>query len=107
MKPIYWSPLHDVSNVVRATWFYKNTMMPVETDLANKLEEGYVYLRPWTQTWQDELNSCVENGADAELKIVHELPRSNRAMSPLQMRALGPSNLTLIKLLVELLTALR
>ncbi|KAJ5488805.1 hypothetical protein N7539_003695 [Penicillium diatomitis] len=73
MKPIYWSPLHDVSSVVRATWFYKNTMMPVETDLANKLEEGYVYLRPWTQTWQDELNSCVENGAEAEMKVVHHL----------------------------------
>ncbi|OJJ58075.1 hypothetical protein ASPSYDRAFT_90260 [Aspergillus sydowii CBS 593.65] len=73
MKPIYWSPLHDVSNVLRATWFYKNTMLPVETELANKLEDGYVYLKPWTETWQDELNSCVENGADAELKIVHRL----------------------------------
>ncbi|KAJ6148176.1 hypothetical protein N7497_010158 [Penicillium chrysogenum] len=48
-------------------------MLPVETELANKLEEGYVYLKPWTDTWQDELNSCVENGADAELKIVHPL----------------------------------
>ncbi|KAJ5098235.1 hypothetical protein N7532_005236 [Penicillium argentinense] len=73
MKPIYWSPLHDVSVVVRATWFYKNTMLPVETPLANKLEEGYTYLKPWTETWQDELNSCVENGADAEIKIVHRL----------------------------------
>ncbi|KAL4800333.1 DDHD domain-containing protein [Aspergillus venezuelensis] len=73
MKPIYWSPLHDVSSVLRATWFYKNTMLPVETDLANKLEEGYAYLKPWTETWQDELNSCVENGADAEMKIVHRL----------------------------------
>ncbi|KAJ5690466.1 hypothetical protein N7462_004858 [Penicillium macrosclerotiorum] len=73
MKPIYWSPLHDISNVIRATWFYKNTMLPVETDLANQLEEGYTYLKPWTETWQDELNSCVENGADAEMKIVHRL----------------------------------
>ncbi|KAL4885160.1 DDHD domain-containing protein [Aspergillus karnatakaensis] len=73
MKPIYWNPLHDISNVLRATWFYKNTMLPVETELANRLEEGYVYLKPWTETWQDELNSCVENGADAELKIVHRL----------------------------------
>jgi hypothetical protein len=48
-------------------------MYPVETALANKLEEGYTYLKPWTETWQDELNSCVENGADAELKIVHRL----------------------------------
>jgi len=73
MKPIYWSPLHDISNVLRATWFYKNTMLPVETEIANKLEDGYVYLKPWTDTWQDELNSCVENGADAEMKIVHKL----------------------------------
>ncbi|KAL3467269.1 DDHD domain-containing protein [Aspergillus heterothallicus] len=73
MKPIYWSPLHDISNVLRATWFYKNTMFPVEPELANRLEDGYAYLKPWTETWQDELNSCVENGADAELKIVHRL----------------------------------
>ncbi|RAL14990.1 DDHD family phospholipase [Aspergillus homomorphus CBS 101889] len=73
MKPIYWSPLHDISNVIRATWFYRNTMLPVETELANKLEDGYLYLKPWTETWQDELNSCVENGADAELKVVHRL----------------------------------
>ncbi|RDW74504.1 uncharacterized protein DSM5745_07166 [Aspergillus mulundensis] len=73
MKPIYWSPLHDISNVLRATWFYKNTMLPVETELANRLEEGYIYLKPWTETWQDELNSCVENGAEAEMKIVHRL----------------------------------
>ncbi|KAJ5497147.1 hypothetical protein N7463_009134 [Penicillium fimorum] len=73
MKPIYWRPLQDISSVVRATWFYKNTMLPVETELANKLEEGYIYLKPWSDTWQDELNSCVENGADAELKIVHPL----------------------------------
>lgn len=81
MKPIYWSPLHDVSVVVRATWFYKNTMYPVETALANKLEEGYADLKPWTETWQDELNSCVENGADAELKIVHRLWSNGKADS--------------------------
>ncbi|KAJ5558836.1 hypothetical protein N7535_009282 [Penicillium sp. DV-2018c] len=73
MKPIYWSPLHDISSVIRATWFYKNTMLPVETELANRLEEGYGHLKPWTDTWQDELNSCVENGPDAELKIVYPL----------------------------------
>ncbi|EAW14411.1 DDHD family phospholipase [Aspergillus clavatus NRRL 1] len=73
MKPLYWSPLHDASNVLRATWFYKNTMLPVETELANRLEDGYLYLKPWTDTWQDELNSCVDNGADAEMKIVHRL----------------------------------
>lgn len=73
MKPIYWNPLHDISGVVRATWFYKNSMLPVEMELANKLEEGYASLKPWTDTWQDELNSCVENGADAEGKVAHQL----------------------------------
>lgn len=83
MKPIYWNPLHDVSVVVRSTWFYKNTMYPVETALANKLEEGYMYLKPWTETWQDELNSCVENGADAETKIVHRLwPKQPGSVNP-------------------------
>ncbi|KAJ5367273.1 hypothetical protein N7541_001214 [Penicillium brevicompactum] len=48
-------------------------MFPVETEMANKLEEGYLELKPWTDTWQDELNSCVDNGADAEMKIVHPL----------------------------------
>jgi hypothetical protein len=73
MKPIYWSPLHDISQVIRATWFYEDTMLPVEPVIANLLEEGYLYMRPWTETWQDELNSCVENGAEAEMKIVHRL----------------------------------
>nr|UBX54511.1 hypothetical protein [Aspergillus sp.] len=82
MKPIYWSPLHDISSVLRATWFYKNTMLPVETELANKLEDGYTYLKPWTDTWQDELNSCVENGADAEMKIVHKLWQKDISRPP-------------------------
>ncbi|PGH18453.1 hypothetical protein AJ79_00523 [Helicocarpus griseus UAMH5409] len=73
MKPIYWNPVHDVSSVIRATWFYKNTMMPVEPELANQLEAGYMYMRPWTETWQDELNSCIENGAEAEMKITHRI----------------------------------
>ena len=92
MKPIYWDPLHDIANVLRATWFYQNTMLPVETELANRLEDGYVYLKPWTDTWQDELNSCVENGADAEMKIVHKLwPKENpsRPMTSQEPNATG------------------
>lgn len=80
MKPIYWNPVHDIAPVLRATWFYKNTMLPVEPSLANQLEEGYMYLKPWTETWQDELNSCVDNGADAEMKIVHKMwPKGDMA----------------------------
>ncbi len=73
MEPIYWSPLSDISQIVRGTWFYKDTMMPVEIEVANMLEAGYLELKPWTQTWKDELNSAVEVGAYGEMKIVHKL----------------------------------
>jgi hypothetical protein len=73
MKPIYWNPIHDISSVLRSTWFYKSSMLPVEPEVANLLEAGYEFMRPWTQAWQEELNSCVKNGAEAELKAVHRL----------------------------------
>lgn len=82
MKPIYWSPVQDICPVIRATWFYKNSMLPVESEVANQLEAGFMDLKPWTETWQDELNSCVENGADAEMKIVHKLWPEEGAKSP-------------------------
>ncbi|KAK4494696.1 hypothetical protein PRZ48_014052 [Zasmidium cellare] len=73
MTPIYWAPVHDTAQVARGTWFYKDTMLPVETPVANMLEAGYLDLQCWTQTWQDELNSAVEVGAIGEMKIVHKL----------------------------------
>jgi hypothetical protein len=73
MKPIYWSPVHDVAVVIRASWFYKNSMYPVEPAVANQLEIGYRELRPWSQTWNDELNSAIEVGAAGEEKISHPL----------------------------------
>ena len=73
MGPIYWDPVHDVSSVVRGTWFYKDTMWPVESDLANQIEEGYEYMKPWTPTYIDELNSCLEIGPEAELKVAHRI----------------------------------
>ena len=73
MTPIYWKPVHDTAPVVRATWFYQDTMLPVETPVANMLEAGYIDLRCWTETWKDELKSAVEVGAAGEMKIVHKL----------------------------------
>ena len=73
MEPIYWSPVHDISAVVRGTWFYRDTMLPVETPVANMLEAGYTELQPWTETWQDELNSAIEVGAAGEMKILRML----------------------------------
>ena len=73
MTPIYWTPVHDTAQVVRGTWFYEDTMLPVETSVANMLEAGYVDLQCWTQTWQDELNSAVEVGAAGEMKVAYKL----------------------------------
>lgn len=73
MEPIYWSPVNDIASVVRGTWFYKDNMLPVEVDVANMLEAGYVELRAWSQTWTDELNSAAEVGAAGEMKILHKL----------------------------------
>ncbi|RDI85688.1 hypothetical protein Vi05172_g4396 [Venturia inaequalis] len=73
MEPIYWSPVNDIASVVRGTWFYKDNMLPVEVDVANMLEAGYVELRAWSQTWVDELNSAAEVGAAGEMKILHKL----------------------------------
>ncbi|KAJ4301891.1 hypothetical protein N0V90_003987 [Kalmusia sp. IMI 367209] len=73
MEPTYWAPVNDVAKVLRGTWFYKDTMMPVEVEVANMLEAGYLELMPWTETWMDELNSAVEVGALGEMKILHKL----------------------------------
>ncbi|KAF2761832.1 hypothetical protein EJ05DRAFT_482659 [Pseudovirgaria hyperparasitica] len=86
MEPIYWKPVSDVAVVTRGTWFYKNTMLPVETDVANMLEIGYVELKPWTETWADELNSAVEVGAIGEMKILHRLWPENPPPKPVDSR---------------------
>ncbi|TVY23400.1 putative phospholipase [Lachnellula hyalina] len=73
MQPIYWSPVHDEASVTRGTWFYKNTMLPVEPAVANQLESGYRELGCWSETWNDELRSAMEVGAAGEEKIAHRL----------------------------------
>jgi hypothetical protein len=73
MEPIYWSPVNDLALVVRGTWFYAQNMLPVEVDVSNMLEAGYIEMKPWTETWKDELNSAVEVGAIGEMKILHKL----------------------------------
>lgn len=87
MKPIYWSPVNDVVAVTRATWFYRDTMLPVSSRVANMLEAGYQDLRPWTDVWREELACALRIGAEAEEKIAHKLwPKA-----PTNSR--GPKNL--------------
>lgn len=83
MEPIYWSPIHDICAVTRGTWFYRDTMCPVEPAVANQLEMGYRDLRPWSGTWSDELNSAIEVGAAGEEKISHRLwPEEDKDGAP-------------------------
>ncbi|KAF5870398.1 putative ddhd domain-containing protein [Botrytis fragariae] len=78
LKPIYWSPLNDQYPCIYGTWFYKDNMCPVESAVANQLEKGYRENECWSQTWDDQLNSAIEVGAEGEEKIVHRLwPKEN------------------------------
>ena len=98
MKPIYWNPINDISHVTRGTWFYQDSMLPVERDVAVQLEAGYEDMRPWTDVWQEELDAIVRSGAaDAELKAMHKLwpkgepSRPNTAMAESSRHALDDS----------------
>ncbi|KAI3341693.1 DDHD domain-containing protein [Ustulina deusta] len=73
MKPIYWSPVNDIATVLRATWFYRDDMRPVDSNVANQLEAGYRELKPHTETWNDELRCAVEVGPLGEEKVSHPL----------------------------------
>ncbi|KAL3963716.1 hypothetical protein ACCO45_000720 [Purpureocillium lilacinum] len=48
--------------VTRATWFYRDTMLPIAPIVANQLETGYQELRPWTETWNDEIRCAIDVG---------------------------------------------
>lgn len=48
-------------------------MAPVEPAIANQLESGYRELRPWTETWRDELRSALDVGPLGEEKVSHRL----------------------------------
>ncbi|OAL40475.1 hypothetical protein AYO20_00211 [Fonsecaea nubica] len=90
MKPIYWSPINDTSSVIRATWFYKDSMLPVPADVANRLEVGYEYIKPFGPAYQEELQACIDNGASAEMKVVYKLwpnePKSSRPSTATDMK---------------------
>jgi hypothetical protein len=45
MVPIYWTPVNDTAQVIRGTWFYQDSMLPVEASVANMLEAGYLELK--------------------------------------------------------------
>ena len=86
MKPIYWSPVNDVAVVTRATWFYRDNMLPILPAVANQLEAGYRELRPWSETWSDEIRCAIEVGPAGEEKVSHRLwPKDDRPLRAQQL----------------------
>lgn len=73
MTPLYWSPLHHIASVVRGTWFYKDTLLPVKAEVATRLEAGWEEVRAWTEEWEMELASAVEVGWEGEKKVRWQL----------------------------------
>lgn len=88
MKPIYWSPVNDIAIVSRSTWFYRDTMVPLDPRIANQLEAGYRELRAFSQEWQEELRCAVEVGPLGEEKVSHPLWPEETA--PLDSKPQGP-----------------
>ncbi|KAI5457235.1 DDHD domain-containing protein [Mariannaea sp. PMI_226] len=82
MKPIYWSPVNDVAVVMRATWFYRDTMLPIPAVVANRLEAGFQELRPWTETWSDEIRCAIDVGPLGEEKVSYRLWPKNSELCP-------------------------
>lgn len=70
MDPIYWKPIDDTAAVVRGTWFFRDTMTPVDPATAILLEAGYLERRVWTPTWQELIKSAVKVGPVAERKMI-------------------------------------
>lgn len=73
MLPIYWSAAGDVATVTRGTWFFKDTMYPVESEIGSKLELGYLKTRPWSECWRDRLSKALEQGIDGDQSFLHQL----------------------------------
>jgi pimeloyl-ACP methyl ester carboxylesterase len=51
----------------------RDSMDPVDSAVANQLETGYRELKPFTETWDDELRCAVEVGPLGEEKVSHPL----------------------------------
>lgn len=50
--------------------------------MANQLEAGYQELKPWTETWLEELQCALEVGAAGEEKVSHQLwPKYHRPLN--------------------------
>lgn len=52
---------------------HSDDMRPIDPSVANQLEAGYRELKPYSETWKDELRCAVEVGPLGEEKVSHPL----------------------------------
>lgn len=66
-------------------------MDPVLPAVANQLEAGYGELRPWTETWMDEIRCAIDVGPLGEEKISHRLwPKPLNEIEATKQDKFGP-----------------
>ena len=64
--------------MLRSVWFHADSFTPVEPDLSQSLEEGYMALRAWSSTYADELSSALSLGLEAEDKLRWKVREDNQ-----------------------------
>lgn len=76
LYPVFWRGSRI--GIQRAIWFYSSTTLskfyPVDPLLAHYLEQAYHEIKPYDSSYEDELRSAVEFGAEAEAKLKHNMP---------------------------------
>lgn len=70
-------------------------MFPVEPTVANQLEAGYRELRPFGQTWKDEIHCAIDVGAHGEEKVSHPLWPDSTASASGKLEEQEPSDPTI------------
>lgn len=68
-------------------------MQPVPPMVANQLEAGYHELRPWSETWRDEVRCAIDVGPLGEEKVSHQLWPKEKGPSRNDQHALADAPL--------------
>lgn len=65
-------------HVRRGRWFF-DEKRPCPEDLCDELEEGYLKIKPWAESYPEELQAAQASGKDAEAKLRFELVHSKES----------------------------
>lgn len=60
LDPIYWQRFRVSSNVHCASWFFCSTLGPIDPQWEQVLEQAFLEIEPWTETYLAELEAARE-----------------------------------------------